>query len=365
MAKTSLMPGYTVSADLVRGLIDCAAMCGVPRRQLARLAVQSTATTSTEAESRYLGVFILDLWERIIRLADDPIIGYRMALVARPKTFGLLGQILPRCATVLEACRQTARYSAIASQWFTVAVSCDANGLVVSVSADLPPGVLTSNIMLWALTNASLLPQRMLNEPLRPKLVECALAAPGRSMTAELRKELPFRFGCGRNRVVFDRAIADRPIPTADAELQQLIIQLAEQQLRGARQSSGFKDSLLSVMRGMINGTIPTLASVSARTNMSTRTLQRRLSEHGTTFQGLLQEVLRETSDRYLARGDLTQAEIAFLIGYSDESAFSRAYKSWTGRAPGGHRLENSAESIDSFGQRRRSSKSSAGRLSS
>ena len=87
--------------------------------------------------------------------------------------------------------------------------------------------------MLCALTNVSLLPQRMLDEPLRPRLIECAFVAPGRPMTAELRKSLPFRFGCRRNCVVFDSAIAGRPIPTADIELQRLIIQLAEQQLRG------------------------------------------------------------------------------------------------------------------------------------
>jgi AraC-like DNA-binding protein len=85
----------------------------------------------------------------------------------------------------------------------------------------------------------------------------------------------------------------------------------------------------------MINGTMPTLASLSARIGLSQRTLQRRLAQSNTSFQRLLQQVLHEAADEYLARGTLTQGEIAFLLGYSEVSAFSHAYRSWTGRPPG------------------------------
>jgi AraC-like DNA-binding protein len=80
---------------------------------------------------------------------------------------------------------------------------------------------------------------------------------------------------------------------------------------------------------------MPTLASLSKRSGMSTRTLQRRLAEASTSFQQLLRQVLQEASDEYLAKGSMSHGEIAFLLEYSEESAFSRAYRSWTGRPPG------------------------------
>ena len=83
------------------------------------------------------------------------------------------------------------------------------------------------------------------------------------------------------------------------------------------------------------NGKIPTLAALCAQTGMSQRTLQRRLAESKTSPQRLLRHVLLEKSDELLAREELTHAEIAFLLGYSDESAFSWAYKSWAGHPPG------------------------------
>jgi AraC-like DNA-binding protein len=96
-----------------------------------------------------------------------------------------------------------------------------------------------------------------------------------------------------------------------------------------------FQEGLMAVLRGMLNGTMPTIAALSTRAGMSRRTLQRRLAQSGTTFNALLQKVLLEVADEHLARGSLTQSELAFLLGYSEQSAFSGAYRSWTGHPPG------------------------------
>jgi AraC-like DNA-binding protein len=99
--------------------------------------------------------------------------------------------------------------------------------------------------------------------------------------------------------------------------------------------AASFEQGILTVLRGMMDGNMPTLASLSRRSGMSQRTLQRRLADSSTTFQRLLRQVLHEMSDELLAREELSHGEIAFLLGYSEESAFSRAYKSWTGHPPG------------------------------
>src|SRR5215470_13779827 len=127
--------GFTVSADLIRGLVDCATRCGVARARLCDMinGDRSPACASSPP-TRYSGGHILKLWDRIVRETGDPIIGFRMALVAGVKTFGVLGQILPRCATVLEAYRQTSRYSAIASQGAQVSVTSDGDALIASLA---------------------------------------------------------------------------------------------------------------------------------------------------------------------------------------------------------------------------------------
>jgi AraC-like DNA-binding protein len=154
-----------------------------------------------------------------------------------------------------------------------------------------------------------------------------------------MRERLPFRFDARVHRVVFPAPAGDVRIGTADEDLRQLLAQVIEQHLKELGPADSFERGLAAVLRSMLNGTMPTLASLSARAGMSQRTLQRRRAESNTTFQGLLRQVLREVSDELLTRGALTQSEIAFLLGYSEESAFSHAYRSWTGHAPGAHRV--------------------------
>jgi len=327
----STSPAFTVSADLIRGLVDCAVLCGLPRSRFADMLTEKT----DRAPSRYAGEHILKIWDRVLKLSGDPIIGFRMALGASVRTFGVLGQITPRCDTVFDAFRQTARYTALASQAAHIAVSRSVSRLSVSVDVDLPPGEIRDSVLLWGLTNASLLPRRLTGVVIRPRVIECAFASPGPAATRVLRVYCSFKFDARHSRVVFDASVGDVSVPSADADLKKLLAEVMDRHLAELGPARSFEQGLRTVLREMLNGTMPTVASLSARAGVSTRTLQRRLREAKTTFQAVLQQVLREEAENLLARGTLSQGEIAFLLGYSEVSAFSRAYRGWTGHPPG------------------------------
>jgi AraC-like DNA-binding protein len=78
----------------------------------------------------------------------------------------------------------------------------------------------------------------------------------------------------------------------------------------------------------------PRLEDIAKRVAMSPRTLQRRLRQAGTTFQGLVDEARQRVAQGYLNDKALTIGEVAYLLGYSEPSAFVRAFKRWTGRTP-------------------------------
>jgi AraC-like DNA-binding protein len=193
--------------------------------------------------------------------------------------------------------------------------------------------------MFWGLTNLYLTAERVMGRPIAPRVVEFSFASPSAEVTREVRERFPVAFGAKSNRVVFSRSVGDLPIPSADADLKSLLEEVIEEQLNKLGPAGSFVHGLTVVLRGMLNGTMPTIADLSHRVDMSQRTLQRRLRESGTNFQKLLRKVLREVSDEHLRSGALSQSEIAFLLGYSEESAFSRAYRSWTGHAPSAARL--------------------------
>ena len=329
--------GFTVSADLISGLIDCAAQCGVPRARLTDMLDQSKL--QGPAPTRYAGEHILKLWDRILRETGDPIIGFRMAFFAGLKTFGVLGQILPRCATIYEAYHQTARYVALASQAAQFTVTRTRKELMISVARLGVPRNLDGPIMIWGLTNLCLTPQRVAGATVVPKQVTCAFPSPGPDALRTLRERFPYKFDCEANAVVFDRSVGDIVVPSADEDLKKLLEETMDRHLAELGPAASFEQGMLTLLRSMINGNMPTLASLSKRSGMSQRTLQRRLAEANTSFQQLLRQVLREASDTYLASGEISHGEIAFLLGYSEESAFSRAYRSWTGHPPGATRV--------------------------
>ncbi|MGI9220426.1 MAG: helix-turn-helix domain-containing protein, partial [Woeseiaceae bacterium] len=75
--------------------------------------------------------------------------------------------------------------------------------------------------------------------------------------------------------------------------------------------------------------------SVAARLNRSRSTLQRQLGAEGTSYRDVLESTRQALAEKYLANEDYTQAQVAFMVGFSDQSNFARAFKRWTGLSPG------------------------------
>ncbi|MEL6198975.1 MAG: helix-turn-helix transcriptional regulator, partial [Pseudomonadota bacterium] len=95
----------------------------------------------------------------------------------------------------------------------------------------------------------------------------------------------------------------------------------------------------LEVTQSLSDG-VPTLSDVASSLDMSGRTLQRRLAEQGHAYQDLVDAARRELSERLLRDTDYALAEIAFLAGFSEQSAFTRAFKRWAGQTPRSFRLK-------------------------
>jgi AraC-like DNA-binding protein len=92
-----------------------------------------------------------------------------------------------------------------------------------------------------------------------------------------------------------------------------------------------------------LRGGDPRLESVAKQLAMSPRTLQRRLSEHGAIFNDMLDTMRSGAAKSYLAQRDIAATEIAYLLGFAEQSSFNRAFKRWTGQTPGEFRRANPA----------------------
>jgi AraC-like DNA-binding protein len=147
------------------------------------------------------------------------------------------------------------------------------------------------------------------------------------------------RFGQGDDALLFERRLLSRPLRTAD---RQLLHYLEEHARAVLAELPVPKDDLIGQVRHFVVGALPHdgagLSAAARALGMSTRTLQRRLGECGIVYARLVEDVRRQMSDRYLADAKLSLGEIAYLLGYSEGSAFNRAYRRWTGRTPSADR---------------------------
>lgn len=128
-----------------------------------------------------------------------------------------------------------------------------------------------------------------------------------------------------------------------EANLYRIVEQSALEELRKREEES---DALFlatqKIGEALRNGNA-TLETVAAEMGMSDRSLQRLLEAHGTGFRRLTDKVRKTLAERYLAETSSSLADIAFLLGYSEQSAFSRAAKAWFGMSPNEYRKQKKA----------------------
>lgn len=165
-----------------------------------------------------------------------------------------------------------------------------------------------------------------------------------------LRRPLPAKpqpwrdfFGCtikfdaADDSFLLDRVTVDTPLPSANIPLANTFDAILTEQMANV-----FNDDILSrckayLLRELTSG-LPTAHEVAGALGLSQRSLQRKLHELGLTYQNVLDETRHELARHYLEDPSKSVTEITFLLGFSEQSAFTRAFRRWSGMAPTSYR---------------------------
>ena len=153
----------------------------------------------------------------------------------------------------------------------------------------------------------------------------------------ELRRffQAPIRFSAGENAMTVSEASLSLHCVGADPSLALLMDRYASEHLQPhGSEGQRLADRLRHVLTAELRDGEPGAARVAARMKMSLRTLNRALADEGTTYRAVLNQLRAETAGRHLADPRISIGEVAFLLGFSELSAFYRAFKRWTGQTP-------------------------------
>lgn len=187
--------------------------------------------------------------------------------------------------------------------------------------------------------------RRQIDQPPPPSAVSFL-----ESVDADAAKAYEAFFGCpvtwndSHVRVRFPLHYLSLPMPRRDPTLRVLLDRQARALLRALPESSDDNSStdrqLQQVLLKLLSDGEPTLARAARAMHMSPRTLQRRLARHQLSWQQWLDRTREQLAGQYLADPSLTLTDIALLLGFSEQSAFTRAYRRWTGKSPGRERRQ-------------------------
>ncbi|MBE8591305.1 AraC family transcriptional regulator [Pseudomonas sp. MAFF 301449] len=149
--------------------------------------------------------------------------------------------------------------------------------------------------------------------------------------------DAPVFFGQPCNSLVFRRSVLEKVMPGRDSRLLAIVMESMDLLARqgGERQSvNGIINDVQAQIRIQLSNGDPCLDQVAEHLQMTSWTLQRRLGETGMTFSSLVDKVRQELAQYYLTQAHLPISELALLLGYSEVSAFSRAFRRWHGVSP-------------------------------
>jgi AraC-like DNA-binding protein len=142
-------------------------------------------------------------------------------------------------------------------------------------------------------------------------------------------------FGSRGDEIMFPLSAKDIRIVNADRYLNALLLRYCDETVAQRRaKSEDWRCNVENAMAPLLPHAEATMDNVARQLGVSRRTLARRLASENASFSGVLNELRRSLAKRYLEERELTLAEIAWLLGYREFSAFSHACKRWTGSSP-------------------------------
>jgi AraC-like DNA-binding protein len=159
----------------------------------------------------------------------------------------------------------------------------------------------------------------------------------------------PVEFGAAADRLCFSASEWKAPTESADAALARVLEEHARiLERRIPSHASGFRTEVQKAIAAALPEGRGSVGDIARALNLSVRTLQRKLVEAGTSFREVSDLVRGQLAQEYLTDGSVSIAEVAFLLGFSEQSSFNRAFRGWTGESPGRWRRQAVAKSTHS-----------------
>jgi AraC-like DNA-binding protein len=328
--------GGLIASLYARGLLDYLRTRGIDPGQLypaARIAQLEAARGHEEIPlHEWIGMF-----DTAIAALDEPDLPLKAGAALHVRHLGVLGHVLMNCTDLGEVAQQLSRYIRLLGQIGqpVLRITDGQAHLLWSWPYETDPAASVAQFMMgaramfmrWLSDRPDLRYDGHFHFP-RPRDV----SAYERVFGGTLQFDQP------ASKMVFPAAYMALPVASADEDLREQLEARAQSLLKKLSGEPELLRRLRTVLSlNLANGRVA-LSDSAIALDLSARSLQRHLNTLGRSYQSVLDEVRQHAAEKLLRDGSISLTQIAFLLGYTEQSTFHNAFRRWTGASPGAYR---------------------------
>jgi AraC-like DNA-binding protein len=322
---------HRVSSKLILGIVSAAEKVGLEANELLS-EIHVTTAMLHRSDGRISHQQLCALWQTILDRTREEAIGLRLAACAQPTTYDVVNYVLECSPNLGEALARLSRYIRLVHEASVVRLETDRavtriTHAVVGVSSPLPAVAYQ-----WVMANLFNGIRRMTGSAFVPLRVGFQQAQPTNPAAFDRLFQTRVQFLQPANELCLDSRLLQQQLLQSNDGLVTVLDRYATELLAKLPQTSSIVNQVQREIQLHLQSGDPKLATIAQTLQLSSRTLQRQLKEVGTSYQVLLDEVRRELAIAYVQERLISASDIAFLLGFSETSAFHRAFKRWTGK---------------------------------
>lgn len=329
----------SVGAGYARRLCDLVERFGLPAAVLRKHAAAGLGDWEP-TQARIPLPALLALFQSALTLTGRRDLGLEFGRQVRPDTFDVLGYALMTCRNLGEAIGLVPLYRRVVFDSGYSETQLGREGADVKLAWVIVPEATRAGLPYSELLAESLIASwcglgRWITGAEMPlREVRFRHAAPGDTTPFTVFFGCPVRFSAGENALLFSATLLAQPLVQADAALN---LAMCDEARKAIARREG-KTDVATLVRQILVPLMPkceaTLRHVAIGMGITPRTLQRRLADAGNSFQAVLDDVRRELAQVYLRDPALSALDVALLLGYAEQSSFTRAFRTWFGTTP-------------------------------
>jgi len=271
-------------------------------------------------------------WQTAYQMSGDPHLALRAGQLVKVGDYKCLDYLTVHAGTIGQSMENFCRYMLLLNTW--IAWEIVPNKDTVTLRMLPAAGILPSATYEFVFTIYTNRVRHLTEDSWAPELVRLPFSMPAEPQIHADFFKAPVQYEAPAGEFVISMACWNRVLPSSDENLLRVLDEHARLLLEKRPLPDDFVGQVRREIVRDLHGGEVNRDNIASRLNMSPRTLQRRLDEHCLAFADLLDAVRADLAKNKLAGSDLSLAEVGFLLGFSDQSAFTRAFKRWTGKTP-------------------------------